>query len=68
MHLDKRRAIRGQWRVPETVLLTVAAAGGSVGSLLGMLLFRHKTRKKRFSLGIPLLLVTQIALWYCCAG
>lgn len=59
MHADKRRAIRGKYRIPERVLLAVAFMGGSAGSLLGMYVFHHKTRKPRFSVGIPLMLVMQ---------
>lgn len=62
MLADKRRARKNRWRVPERTLMTVAALGGSVGSLLGMYTFRHKTRHKKFTLGIPALLVAQIAL------
>lgn len=62
MRADKRRAQKNVWRVPEATLLGVAAIGGSLGSLLGMRLFRHKTRHPRFSVGLPLLLVLHIAL------
>lgn len=62
MLADKRRARKNRWRIPERTLMTVAALGGSVGSLLGMYTFRHKTRHRKFALGIPALLVAQIAL------
>lgn len=62
MLADKRRARKNRWRVPERTLMTVAALGGSMGSLLGMYTFRHKTRHKKFTLGIPALLVAQVAL------
>jgi uncharacterized membrane protein YsdA (DUF1294 family) len=55
MLADKQKARKNAWRIPERTLLLTAAIGGSFGSLLGMCLFRHKTRKPRFSLGIPLL-------------
>ncbi|MBR2722240.1 MAG: DUF1294 domain-containing protein [Clostridia bacterium] len=42
--VDKRRAVKGKWRIPESVLLSVGFFGGSVGALLGMYFFRHKTR------------------------
>ena len=45
---DKRAAIKGRWRVPERVLLSLSFFGGAVGGILGMLLFRHKTRKAKF--------------------
>lgn len=58
---DKRRAVRGGWRVKESSLLLTAVLGGSVAMLLTMLLIRHKTRKKKFMLGIPVIIVLQIA-------
>lgn len=54
---DKRRAILGKWRVPERALLTVSALGGALGMLIAMHAFHHKTRKKKFSIGVPLLLI-----------
>ena len=62
MFVDKHKAQRGQWRIPEATLMLTAAIGGSVGSLLGMYLFRHKTRHPKFTVGIPLILVLQVAL------
>lgn len=64
MLLDKRYAIRGTRRIPEATLMSAAALGGSVGVWLGMYLFRHKTRKPKFYLGVPLILAAQAALWY----
>lgn len=58
---DKRRAVRGGWRVKESSLLLTAVLGGSVAMLLTMLVIRHKTRKKKFMLGIPVIIVLQIA-------
>ena len=49
--MDKRKAIRKQWRIPEAQLLAVAVIGGSAGALLGMQFFHHKTRKWKFRLG-----------------
>lgn len=60
MLADKRKAIKRKWRIPEGTLLTVAAIGGSIGCLIGMRLFRHKTRHPRFTIGIPLILAAQI--------
>ena len=51
--VDKKRARRHEWRISERTLLLLALAGGSVGAMLGMLVFRHKTRKWYFILGIP---------------
>ena len=62
MHADKRKARRGQWRIPEATLMGVAALGGSLGSLLGMELFRHKTKHPKFTIGVPLCLILQICL------
>ena len=62
---DKFCAIRHRWRVPERTLLLLAAVGGSVGMLLGMILFHHKVSKKKFILGVPLILALQIAAaWF----
>lgn len=63
MRADKIRAQKNLWRIPENTLMAVAALGGSVGSLLGMYTFRHKTRKSKFTLGIPALLAVQIFLF-----
>lgn len=58
--VDKRRAVRDGRRIPEYVLLGVAVIGGSVGAIGGMLSFRHKTRKPRFSVGLPVILAIQL--------
>ena len=60
MLIDKQKARRGKWRIPEATLMGVAAIGGSVGSLLGMYTVRHKTRHIKFTLGIPAILVLQL--------
>ena len=60
MLADKRKAKKNLWRIPEATLMTVAALGGSVGSLLGMYTVRHKTKHPKFTIGIPLLLALQI--------
>lgn len=62
MLADKLKAKRGAWRIPEATLLGVAAIGGSIGAIAGMYLFRHKTRHRKFTLGIPLILIVQIVL------
>ena len=64
MLADKQRAKKYRWRIPESVLLASAALGGSLGALLGMWLFRHKTRKAKFFVTVPLLLAAQCALLY----
>ena len=60
--IDKRNAVHGKWRICVSTLLTLAAAGGSAGALLAMHLFHHKTKKKKFSIGVPLMLLAQIVL------
>lgn len=59
---DKYKARKRKWRIPEATLLTAAAAGGALGALLGMEIFRHKTRHRKFAWGVPALLVLQAAL------
>lgn len=61
MGLDKWKAQAGQWRIPEKTLFSIALLGGSVGSILGMQIFRHKTRHTSFVVGIPLILLLQLA-------
>lgn len=60
--LDKWKAKRGAWRLSERALLLVALAGGSVGALAGMMLFRHKTKKAKFVAGIPVMLVAHCVI------
>jgi len=62
--VDKVRAAAGKWRVPEGTLLLTAALGGSPTLLLSILLLRHKTRHKKFILGVPAILLVQAALVY----
>ena len=61
--LDKHAAKQKTWRVPERRLLLFGFAGGAAGALLGMLAFRHKTRKARFLVSVPLFLFLQIAVF-----
>ena len=62
--IDKWKARRGKWRIPEATLIGMSIAGGSIGALLGMNLFRHKTQKRKFTLGIPAILIAQAVLAY----
>ena len=55
--LDKWKAKSGRWRIPEKVLLLAAFAGGSVGALAGMMMFRHKTKKAKFVISVPIFFV-----------
>ena len=64
MGIDKYKAKKRAFRIPEATLFIVAIIGGSVGSIAGMYLFRHKTRHRSFVLGMPLILLAQIALVY----
>ena len=60
--IDKLKAKKGAWRIPESTLLLVAFLGGSLGALLGMELFRHKTKHAKFKVLVPLFLILHIAL------
>ena len=60
--LDKYRAVRHKWRIPERVLILAAALGGSAGALLGMYAFHHKTQKPLFRIGVPLILIVQTVI------
>ena len=62
MGVDKRRARRNQWRITERALLWSAALFGGVGSMLGMYLFRHKTKHRRFTVLVPLFAAVQIGI------
>ncbi|MGN1168121.1 MAG: DUF1294 domain-containing protein [Lachnospiraceae bacterium] len=63
MGIDKRRAVRHEWRIPEKTFFLVSLLSGSVGTLAGMYVFRHKTRHLSFVIGIPLILCLQILIW-----
>ena len=62
MYIDKRKAKKGKWRISETALFVLALIGGSIGGIAGMYTFRHKTKKKRFTIGFPVILVLQIVV------
>lgn len=62
MLADKHKAKKKLWRIPEATLLAIAALGGSIGSLVGMYAFRHKTKHLKFTLGIPAILIGQLLL------
>ena len=63
MLADKHRARKKLWRIPESTLMGIAMLGGSLGCLIGMYAVRHKTKHPKFALGIPLILVIQLALF-----
>ena len=60
--LDKRNARKRRWRIPENTLLGVAFIGGSLGALLGMYIFRHKTKHWKFKILVPLFLMLHILI------
>ena len=60
--IDKWKTKRSRWRIPEAALLMLAAIGGSVGALLGMYVWHHKTLHKKFKYGVPLILIAQVAV------
>ena len=62
MLIDKKRAVRGAWRIPEKTLFTIALLYGSIGVSLGMKRFRHKTKHKSFVIGIPVIEIAQLIL------
>ena len=62
MGIDKSKAKRGVWRIPEKILFLVSFLGGSIGTWAGMYLFRHKTKHWYFVVGMPLILVLHIAV------
>lgn len=62
MLADKQKARRGVWRISERTLIGIVLIGGSIGAIIGMYLFRHKTRHLKFSLGLPMILAVQIGL------
>jgi uncharacterized membrane protein YsdA (DUF1294 family) len=62
MGIDKYKARKGLWRIPEKTLFVTAILGGSIGGILGMKLFRHKTLHNSFRFGFPAILIAQLAL------
>ena len=62
MFIDKQKAKRGAWRIPEKSLFILTMLGGGFGTIAGMYLFRHKTKKLYFTIGFPVILITEIAL------
>ena len=60
MYVDKKKAKWGKWRIKESTLFTLVFLGGGIGGIAGMYLFRHKTKKTRFVIGFPLILITEV--------
>jgi uncharacterized membrane protein YsdA (DUF1294 family) len=63
MLADKRAAKKSAWRIPEARLMSIALSGGCFGIYAGMMLFRHKTKHPKFSIGVPLIIVLYIMLF-----
>lgn len=64
MFVDKKKAIKRKWRIKESTLFLLSFIGGSLGVLLGIYSFRHKTKHIKFTLGIPLILIVQVSLFF----
>lgn len=62
MWLDKWKAKKGKWRIPENTLLVLVLLGGGIGGICGMYTFRHKTQKVKFVIGFPVILICEILL------
>lgn len=62
MYLDKQKAKKGSWRIQEKTLMMLTALGGGIGTLTGMYVFRHKTKKLKFTIGIPVIIIAEIIL------
>ena len=60
MWLDKRKAKKGSWRIPEKTLFIITALGGGIGTIAGMYTFRHKTQKIQFVIGFPFITILEI--------
>lgn len=66
MGIDKRRAVRHAWRIPEKTLFLSAILGGSFGAIAGMHRFRHKTKHRYFQYGMPAILILQLLAIFPC--
>ncbi|NLG02532.1 MAG: DUF1294 domain-containing protein [Clostridia bacterium] len=62
MGIDKAKAKRKVWRIPESTLFSIALVGGSLGVLIGMYVFRHKTKHKSFVIGVPVIFAIHLTL------
>lgn len=62
MWIDKKKAKKGKWRIKENTLLLLVVLGGGIGGIAGMYTFRHKTKKIKFTIGFPLILILEIIL------
>ncbi|HBG5342810.1 TPA: DUF1294 domain-containing protein [Clostridioides difficile] len=64
MYIDKKRAIKNEWRVKEATLISIAVIGGSLGSIIGMYSFRHKTKHIKFTFGIQFIIFLQLLVYF----
>ncbi len=64
MYIDKNRAIKGKWRIPEATLINLSILGGGIGTYMGMYIFRHKTRHPKFTIFIPITIILNLFLYY----
>jgi len=64
MYSDKKKSRRGGWRTPERNLFTIAFAFGGIGIFIGMRLFRHKTQHNKFVIGIPVIMLAEIFIFF----
>ncbi|MGV8983078.1 DUF1294 domain-containing protein [Clostridium sp.] len=64
MYSDKKKSQKGKWRTPENTIFTIAFAFGALGIFMGMRLFRHKTKHKKFVIGIPLILIVELFIFF----
>lgn len=60
--IDKKRSKKGIWRIKESTLLLFALIGGGIGSILGMQVYRHKTQKAKFKIGVPILIIVSVIM------
>ena len=64
MYSDKKKSRKGKWRTPENNIFAIAIAYGALGIFMGMRLFRHKTKHNKFVIGIPLILIVEIFIFF----
>lgn len=62
MAIDKRRAKKGEWRIKEGTLFIITLLGGGIGTISGMYTFRHKTKKLKFTIGLPTIFLVEVIL------
>ena len=63
MYIDKQKAKKVKWRIPEKTLFIITALGGGIGTISGMYTFRHKTKKLKFTIGMPAILILEVVLF-----